>query len=322
MKPSQILLAMLLLGLMEAPANAADESGTLVMAARVNNAVIISVDSKVSGKGATIDATRKMFAVGTIGACAISGFLGTIDEDRAGNDLNVSSALREWVEQHPTTEALEGMPDLLNVVGEVWNRHGYLLDKLPNKRKPGSNITTLICGGVTKGEPWMIRGHIVVGEDGNASQPLLTVDDDRDLFNVGGIIPSAKCFYDIMSGYLHSENQNDDHLARIIDDLPPSVLKDKDSAASYNALVRAQKVAGSSVTKIAGSNIEKDWNLSSAQILFTSVFAAVENDAGDEVAPPNNAYILELCGRKFTTVEQKPWPKCTVHVSGRTPATK
>jgi hypothetical protein len=162
-----------------------DESGTLVMAGRTNQGIVISVDSEVqegrekldSRKSiAAIDQTRKLVDLGKSSSCAMSGFIGLT---ATGN--NLARDIRGWVLQHPNTEISVGsMRDLLTIGVESWNREHYPLAHLPQQRKVGSEIPLFICGG--RGfTPGLIIGTTVVTQTGRAT--------------IGQVFPTATALY-------------------------------------------------------------------------------------------------------------------------------
>jgi hypothetical protein len=149
---------------------AGDESGTLVMVARTTNAVIVSVDSKVTPNDSTASSTaipatpvsgdRKLVNVGERSACAIDGNLGANEGDK-----DVSASLRLWIAKNPNTEAQEAIDALLDAAVGAWDRNHFTLDQIAKQgdggRKIGSRIAKITCGEFVKG-----RGRVSSTQNG------------------------------------------------------------------------------------------------------------------------------------------------------------
>ncbi|MBW4039171.1 MAG: hypothetical protein HIU91_09905 [Acidobacteria bacterium] len=287
-----------------------DETGTLVMAGLSSSGVVISIDSAIasfdsdidtSGRIA-VDGSRKLVDVGATGACAIEGFNGNAVE---GN--NLGRELREWARAHPRMNAHQALSHMLKVAVASWDRGHYPLNHLPQGRKPGSPITTIICADELSDGPEILVGETSVARDGTA----LTGSVDRiqgDIF-FEGVFTTADMFVNLVRSDI------------LPDQLPSRFIKkykavgndirgDKSAMdALHTTLIVEDEMRSESESSFVKPFYPQS-NLSQAVLktLFTAVYKSVESSFND-VAPPNQVRLVTKCGRFATTVEGT-WQVC------------
>ena len=294
----------------QVPAALNNESGTLALAARTSLEVTIAVDSRITGIDPSgtiptppIDGSRKLVDIGTTGACALVGFLGTNSQNG-----DVAGALRNWAREHPGVGPREGIDGLLQAAAEIWN--GNLAEpiekgeRLPLGREPGDLITTLLCGDFANGRPSIIRGRTYVAPDRKASWKILE-PIGGDVFLVSGVFGDDALFVEILVNPQAATN---------LDALPGElavgdVIRAKKLAMDpINRWIAYAKQVGPHATTAPQSQkpvqtfppTSKDnspktdqvsvspWSLSDAKDVFGVLFASVESQFPNEVSPPNN----------------------------------
>jgi hypothetical protein len=284
------------------------QSGTLVMVGKISDAVIVSVDSKLTGviplppfvtPMTPIDADRKLVDIGTHSACAINGNLGTNK-----NGYDVSAALRAWVAENPTKEAYEAIESLLEATEVGWNSMHYPVSHMPNNRKLNEAITTLTCGDFVDGHPVIVRGETFAKSDGFGGQVAdyrILPSERGDLLYVDGIIHPTKNF-EILMNPPNPHPQSNLINAHDLDEL----LLDLQSKAIKTAFDEWRK-ADNDVHGVAGAT--SSWSKSSVQDLFIGVFSSIEHYFPEHVGEPNQVRIITACGRFTSTVEET-WRSC------------
>jgi hypothetical protein len=312
----------------QSPALEGDESGTLIMASRTSDAVVVSADSKISHNGREnyptnpTDGQRKLVDVGDKSGCAIAGFLG-----QNTPNLDVASALRSWVENHPHVEAKEALNGLLEAAAKAWDRESYPLAELAHQhRRVGSSITKLLCGSFIDGAPYIVRGETLVKlkEDDPSSQ----VADQRtlsplgaDLLYIEGEIDTKNLVYiiqnpsQLLARFPELLNRHPELSDFIFD-----VNRDINSNADAMEAFEKWQVPDNFV-KDAGKNMELNngpmtnqvpslsWNQSDIKTLFAALYSTVEHYSS-EVGSPNNLRVIHPCGRLSGTVDASEWPTC------------
>jgi len=292
------LVCALLITLLTVPSQLAgsqptsDESGTLVIVGRTADAVVVSVDSKITHtdpRPSANEGRRKLVDVGTHGACAILGFLGL----NSTEEFDVSAALRAWVSDHPRTEAREALGGLLAAAGGAWDRAGYYRGALPAPQAKDGSITTLICGDFVDGRPAILVGHTVVRWVGPTRQHAES--------KLEPVAPTALliCRGNIDELVLRELATNDQAHLRADEATFPSlrdIAKDMSNDFGTTAALRS----------LYETKVLSEANL---QMLLKGTFAAVERH-DPSVAGPNNVRVIRSCGRFDSRVESDPWPGC------------
>ena len=293
------------------------ESGTLIMVARTNSSVIVSVDSRINTDNGFLrapslwtDGTRKLVDVGERGACALDGWI--------GNEklyLAPAASLRNWVKNHPNEGPAVGIDNLLEVAAATWDQLGAKPgEPLPNNRQANSIITTLLCGDFVDGHPVIVRGETFVKPDFTAGYRRLP-PDMGDVLYVDGVVGN-RTFRELM--------MNPSKLELVLDqrpDLPADKYRMVRNDMLLNLPAMASFIAAETVEGHLPNNsrnqrgattyVESSWTQSRVQDLFRPFYRSVEQHFGD-VGPPNNVRIVTSCGRLSTTVEADPWPTCPV----------
>jgi hypothetical protein len=281
---------------------AADESGTLVMVARTSNAVIVSVDSKVTPHDSTaplpalpatpIDGDRKLVNVGENSACALDGFLGANEGDK-----DVSASMRLWIAANPKTEAREAIDALLDAAAGEWDRRHFTLAQIQNQsRKIDSSITKITCGEFVDGNPIIVVGETYVKADVMWEQVAgkkIFPEEEMTVLYMGGAYQTARHFTTLIEEPTFRPQSNN-----------PKII-DGDKAVRED--IRGNKTAMASLFKWYTAPLT--WTQTDVKNLFVPTFASVEKHFSEEVGCPNNVRILTACGRRETTVESD-WPTC------------
>jgi hypothetical protein len=300
------------------------ESGTLVMAARTADAVMISVDSRiVQNPGGGLPETTKTAAedklidVGQTSTCAIAGFLGG-----PNNSSEVSASLRAWVGDHPKAEAHDAIEGLLEEAEKVWNTYNYNFQQLPGDRQPvdGISATVLTCGEIADGRPTIVRGETYVHPVGFG---------DHQIALHRQLQPMLGDFL-YLDGDLHTEDfalmvSNPSEL-RLVDasgarrkdyelflsQVGSDIAADPTTMSAFQILVNANRESAmnryTGKTSVPDSIFSQLWTHEVVRDLFIGVFASVEKHTND-VGGPNNVRVIKSCGRLISTIE-KVWPTC------------
>jgi hypothetical protein len=310
-----LLLSCALVGFSRvAPAQTSDESGTLVMVARTADAVILSVDSTIThreGRQVTFytDGDRKLVNVGEKSACAVEKGIG-----KSTDDLDVSAALRRWVQAHPKMEAHEGIGGLLEEAAKVWDRN--LLNGTRSNLSVGSVITRLVCGDIVDGHPVIIRGSTIAESDGHEGQVAEGRVDEPfggDLLYVEGVIDTN--VFDLIFTAPPMARIKEWQTGKPFDTYPISedLTGNKSAVAAFKLFQFAAVQSMIGHKPAADGNqlpyVPSSWSQSDVKDLLIPVFSAVESHIED-VGTPNNVRIITPCGRFETTVEAETWPTC------------
>jgi hypothetical protein len=293
-----------------------DESGTLVLVARTKTSVVVSVDSKITQSSEVssylrqkrpINPRRKLIDVGDRSACALSGNLGIENEES-----DVSISLRNWVFKHPHIEANKGLSGLLSAAAEAWNRRKFKpSDPLPNRRKPGYPITNVFCGGFANGKIFIVRGRTVV--DINSSARFEDIPPYAgDLLYLEGVLATGVFLPIVVDPKRHPNTTPQDLKLHqdVIQDIRSNVGANNALSAWYENSFQAEICRRQQGSEYAPNCPPPRWLISQVKDLFTALFESVERRVPIEVASPNNARVIEACGRFPTTVEAKHWDFC------------
>jgi len=280
-----------------------DETGTLVMAGRTSSGVVISIDSAIDESGRVlIDGSRKLIDVGTRSACSIDGFSG-----HAATGNNLGRDLRDWVHAHPRTNATEALISLLKLAVNSWDKEHYPPYAMPQGRKPGDIITTIVCGDEFSDGPGILVGATkvaldstaVVGEMARTPTPMY----------VGGVFPTT----DIFLGLVQRGNIPEGVHSQFIKTYK-AAYKDLNADKSAMGALQEILVVESAMRDESEKSFIKPYYPPSIlaqanlKVLFTAVYKTIEANTR-EVARPNQVRLITNCGRFATTVEAN-WKTC------------
>jgi hypothetical protein len=289
-----------------------DESGTLVMAAKTGDAVILSVDSKIThdnfvGTPQNRNSHEKKISnVGTKSSCAIDGFLYS-----PTNNIDIISVLKKWVEDNPKIEISEGINELLVVGENEWNRGKYdhIDHRPPGNRKENYPIFSLTCIEFKKNTPMIVRGETKLNADFSARHERLD-PVFGDLLYAEGRFENTEQFVELLSPGTMDPKLDCDKKVRI------DIENNVPAQEAFKAWIKADKSVRELPPTVQSSSV---WNRPTAKELFTFVYDTVEKypctvqtpdgttEVKQTVGPPNNVTILMSCGRVESKVEED-WP--------------
>jgi hypothetical protein len=282
-----------------------DESGTLVMAARTPDGVVLAVDSAVTNNGVpTVNGHRKLVDVGQSGACAIAGFVGN---EEHGNDI--SQTVRSWLKANPDVSGMAAISGILKIATKSWDSEHYSLGHLPDNRQPGDDITGIICADQLPDGPAILEAHTNVATNGSAQS--------YEPFKVFGSFEcNGFCTYDTIVGLIKNPNPPQPATSKIESrETYPKIRKDiLSNPLAYKAVQAfiAEQKRTDELRRETGGRPSFPFisTLDQAQvkILFVAYFKSVERYT-KHVAPPNVVRLIRACGRFNSTVEG-PWPTC------------
>jgi len=301
-----------------------DESGTLILIAHTKDAVILSVDSKVTSDYGSVSLSaelekhpdagtriasdaaknRKLIDVGRFSSCAISGFLGL----PFGN-LDVATAMRRYAGEHPRVEADEAMNSLLLVAAQVWDTNIVGEGSLPKNRQTNDLITSVWCGTISSGKPTVLHGETYVNANRKAYWRR------RDDYSPSGIYLAGELHTDDFIGFLMNPNlKAEDKDPRdlpliqlyrgVVDDLSsdvgvPGTLAEW-KAQALQARPSNMGAPHQNLTKLSRPHLKA---------LFYVLFSSVEKRS-EHVGPPYNVRLILPCSRIKTTIDAKQWTSC------------
>jgi hypothetical protein len=286
-----------------------EESGTVVIVAKTNSVVVVSVDSRTTemiAGGGTVprdQPDRKIVNVGKTGACAIDGHLGTEERFEKHPGTDISQLMHTWVLDHPEIAPREAIGPLLQLAVDAWEAEKeYKIYVVP--RIIGEPITVLTCGDYEANKPIIVRGHT---EEASMDVPVVKIDDP-----VGGDL-----LY-VTMGFRDSPLEDSPNLfvwtATNIRQVDPR----RSSAARLIRKIDEDEKAQSAFYAWQGANSKNDgagWTQDQIKILFTRIFYLTEtegalgpNFSSAGIGPPNNARVITQCGRRTTTVDGDDWP--------------
>ena len=299
-----------------------DESGTLILIAHTKDAVILSVDSKVTsdyapdilselekhpdaGTRIAPDAAkgRKLVDFGRYSSCAISGYLGLPFEN-----LDVATAMRRYAAEHPQIEADKAIDSLLLAAAHVWNTTTAGEGGLPKNRQAGDTITSIWCGTVSSGTPTIVHGETYVARSYKAYCRKVPDSPSGGIY-LGGALKTDE-FIKFLENPDYGDKESDprnvpfSRLHRgVVDDLSSNA-----KLAETLTQWRAQTLQSRTISRDALSQNLTELSRASLQELFKFLFSSVEKRL-DHVGPPFNVRLILLCSRIETTVDAK-WPSC------------
>lgn len=264
---------------------ASDESGTEIIIGRTREMVLVSVDSKISGTGEhekLIDGEKKLVAIGKRSACAIEGYIGYSQEK-----LAVATSIREWVGLHPDVEIPTAMDGILTAAALTWDAQKKTGTSLPGGRHVNNVITTVYCATFDKNDAIIAVGETIVAPDSSASidshgRPITA------LFSASGVVYGPDIDSEIAA--------------------TPEINRDSQQSESFASEIKSDQLAARDLQALRSAHGNPaQWTVVNLKSLTADIFRIVETKDSLEVAPPNNAYIIDNCGRAKTLVEAE-WP--------------
>lgn len=88
------------------------------------------------------------------------------------------------------------------------------------------------------------------------------------------------------------------------------IRADPSAMSAFEAMQTADREAPTTSNNFNAPYVPPTWTQTSVQMLFSPVYASVEQHFDAIVGPPNNVRLITSCGRFATTVETKLWPTC------------